>query len=249
MHWKFTLEKHHTVTFTASVSLTLFNDCKTSQMFHRACCCLDFFSKWVYLRHQPNLLRNFLSLNRKVFETSSVSPFWPETELTIFIYPWLKGCSDVGSVTLLCSLIYHLIIIVLRVFFILPELIFFGCKYFYLAWSQGAQGNSGSLLSFLSLVWEEILTYWVTGILYTGPFLLFSLSFTHFSLSLQRGKYVIVFPNKVYHQISKSKVIFTIVFSISLNFCFPRSRLWGASSQSFTSAKHSKWMCYMYCMY
>lgn len=119
------------------------------------------------------------------------------TEPTVFIYPWLKSCSDVESMALLCSLIYHLIIPVVMRFFILPELIFFDCKCFYLTWSQWAQEIFALFLNMGRKT--HLLSDWNT---ISMPFLLFSFSFTP-SLSLSREKmslsslamYITKFPN------------------------------------------------------
>lgn len=118
---------------------------------------------------------------------------------------------------LLCSLIYHLIIIVVRGFFLLPELMFFGCRYFYWTWSQWAQ-RIFALFPLLSMG-RKTLTYWVTGILFPCPFLQFPLSFTPFCLSLQREKmsscfltrYVTKFPNpKLFPLLSSPSLLFFV---------------------------------------
>lgn len=74
---------------------------------------------------------NFQSLNRKDSEMPSSAPLpWHKAVNTlsdIFVYSWLKVCSDIASMALLCSLMYHLIVLLVRVFFILSNT--FGCEY------------------------------------------------------------------------------------------------------------------------
>lgn len=117
----------------------------------------------------------------------------------IFAYPWLKGCSDIDSTALLCSLMYHLVALVFRGFSILSNI--FGCEYISICHDHGE--HRGLLLFFPlfntgRLLPTELLEYCFHALL--QYFL--SLSPPPSPPPQQTSSFV--FPNRVYLHISES---------------------------------------------